>query len=61
MVEAMLIAGGADPSEGVDTFDGVASKDQFRENLRATAELQIREDGEDGVRLNGDPRTPGAD
>lgn len=54
MVEAMLIAGGG-PSEGADAFDDVASKDQFRENLRATAELQIREDGEDGVRLNGGP------
>lgn len=55
MVEAMLIAGGAGPSEGVDTFDDAASKDQFRENLWATAELQIREDGGDGVRLNGGP------
>ena len=55
MVEAVLIAGDANPSEVVDTFDDAASKDQFRENLRATTELQIREDGEDGVRLNGGP------
>lgn len=35
MVEAMLIAGGAGPSEAAGTFGDVASKDQFRENLRA--------------------------
>jgi hypothetical protein len=31
------------------------SKDQFHENLRAATELQIREDGEDGIRINGGP------
>lgn len=55
IVEAKLITGGAGRSEAADTIDDVASKDQLRENLRATAELQIREDGEDGVRLNGGP------
>jgi hypothetical protein len=55
MVEAMLIAGGAGQSEDIETSDDAASKDQFRENLRATAEFQICEDGEDGVRLNGGP------
>lgn len=51
MVEAMLIAGGATPSDAADAI----SKDQFYENLQATTELQIREDGEDGIRLNGGP------
>lgn len=55
MVEAMLIAGGATPPDVADTITDGISKDQFHENLRATTELQIREDGEDGIRLNGGP------
>jgi len=55
MVEAMLIAGGAGPSGEPNTVTDVASKDQLHENLRATTELQIRKDGEDGVRLNRGP------
>jgi len=51
MVEAMLTAGGA----GAPDADNGIDDDQFYENLRATTELQIREDGEDGVRLNGGP------
>jgi hypothetical protein len=55
MVEAMLIAGGATPSDVADTVTDGISKDQFYENPQATTELQIREDGEDGIRLNGGP------
>jgi hypothetical protein len=55
MVEAMLITGGAAPPDVTDTVTDGISKDQFHENLRTTTELQIREDGEDGVRLNGGP------
>jgi len=55
MVEAMLIAGGAGPADAADTISDDTNKDQFHENLQATTELQIREDGEDGVRLNGGP------
>jgi len=55
VVEAMLTVSGAGPSGAADTFDDMASKDQFRENLRANAELKIREEGKDGVRLNGGP------
>jgi len=55
MVEAMLIAGGVTPPGVADTGADDMSRDQFHENLRATTELQIREDGEDGIRLNGGP------
>lgn len=55
MVEAMLVVGGAGPSEGIETSGDAASRNQLRDNLRATAEIQIREDGEDGVRLQGGP------
>lgn len=51
MVEAMLTAGGTGPPDA----DNGVDDDEFYENLRATTELQIREDGEDGVRLNGGP------
>jgi len=55
MVEAMLIAGGAAPPDVTDAATDGKSKDHFHENLRATTELQIREDGEHGIRLNGGP------
>lgn len=54
-VEAMLIAGGATPSDAADTHTDGISADQFYENLQATTELLIREDGNDGIRLNGGP------
>lgn len=55
MIEAMLAAGAPAPSDAaVGGMDG-DDRDSFRENLRATAEVQIREDGKDGVRLNGGP------
>jgi hypothetical protein len=56
MVEAMLvIADDGPPDETDGTSDTASQHDQFRENLRATTELQIRQDGEEGVRLNGGP------
>lgn len=55
MVEAMLIAGEAGPSGLADTVSGNMQDDQFRENLRATTEVQIRADGADGIRLHGGP------
>jgi hypothetical protein len=54
-VEAMLTTGGAAPSDAADAIADDISRDDFYENLRATTELQIRKDGEDGVRLNGGP------
>jgi hypothetical protein len=57
MVEAMLIAGGAGPEvePGSIEPDADPQREQFRENLRATTELQIHQDGENGIRLNGGP------
>ena len=57
MVEAMLNAGSAgpevEPSNAEPNVDD--QHERFQENLRATTELQIRQDGEDGIRLNGGP------
>jgi hypothetical protein len=55
MVDARLVVGDATPSDVADAVTDGISKDQFYENLQATTELQIREDGEDGIRLNGGP------
>jgi hypothetical protein len=55
MVEAMLTAGGTGPSDTTESATDHSGKDQFSENLRATTELQIRQDTETGVRLNGGP------
>lgn len=55
MVEAMLIAGGADPLNAPADAPHTGGSDSLRENLRSTAEIQLREGGTDGVRLNGGP------
>ncbi len=55
MVEAMLMVAGAGPLDPADTVTDDTSETQFRENLRAATELQIREDGKEGIRLNGGP------
>lgn len=54
MIEAMLSDEGP-TDEADDTADTASQHNQFQENLRATTELQIRQDGQDGVRLNGGP------
>lgn len=56
MVEAMLTVAGAGPPDTADAATDDMSEAQFHENLRTATELQIREDGEDGIRLNGGPR-----
>lgn len=57
MIEAMLTAGGAGPEVEPSSVapDADAQREQFQENLRATTELQIHQDGENGIRLNGGP------
>ena len=57
MVEAMLTAGGAGPEVEPSSVEPNAGDqhERFQQNLRATTELQIRQDGEDGIRLNGGP------
>jgi hypothetical protein len=55
MVGVMLTAGGGGAPDAEGSITQAMQNDPFNENVRAATELQIREDGEDGIRLNGGP------